>query len=82
MYHFLAMKNKTNELEKIIDSIVAMYGSQRALAQKCGVKQQTISKWRNGDAPINAKRAKQLSKLSGWKIHPSKLSDDFRDIPI
>lgn len=64
-----------------IAQAITVLGSQQALADALGIKQPTVSEWKNGDRPVPIERCVDIERATGarvrrWDLRP----DDWHRI--
>ncbi|WP_342221938.1 helix-turn-helix domain-containing protein [Candidatus Fukatsuia endosymbiont of Tuberolachnus salignus] len=64
---------------KAIEQAVKIAGSQKKLANLCGVKQPTVWRWLHGGG-ITSRYVKAIVKATGGKVKPHELGKDLADL--
>jgi DNA-binding transcriptional regulator YdaS (Cro superfamily) len=62
------MAKKLRTKNELLNILIYNCGSQKKLAEKIGVCQQSVSKWIVGKANISAKNALKIEKMSNRQI--------------
>lgn len=64
----------------VLDKVIEIVGSQRALAKALGVSLQAVNQWVNGKRRLPPMRALCIQKLTGGRVTAASLRPDLAEI--
>ncbi|AOP83515.1 transcriptional regulator [Enterobacter hormaechei] len=74
------MKTPTVEKNSAVEKAIAIAGSQKELAKRCGKAQSTICDWLNGKKRISPVHVPELVKAVGGEIQAHEFRPDLPSI--